>query len=168
MGSSLFKDSRFFAEADFKQRFNALSFPKDQRALILEVIFGKRYFSCWTDQRLSAAAANYECAEPNLQLIDESLSEAAERKLLQAAEGVSVLSAPASAFDNRLSISVSKSSSGQTAQLRNATSIDTVRQWIASERGHYDRNSQSAPRDFHTILAKQPKRFRMTGKSKHS
>jgi hypothetical protein len=164
IGVSLFKDSRFFAEADFKQRFNSLSFPKDQRALILEVAFGKRYFKCWTDERLSAEAANYECADPNLQLNDETLSEAAERKLVETGEAVSLLSAPESIFAQRASLSVSKLSSGQVAQLGNASSIDTVRQWISAERGNYDPNSQSAPRDFQTILTREPTRFRATGK----
>jgi hypothetical protein len=164
IGSSLFKDSRFFAQAGFKRTFNALSFPKDQRALILELAFGRRYFRCWTDERLSTQTENYSCADPNLQLIDESLSEAAERKLAEAAEGVALLSAPASAFDNRPTLTVSKLSSGGVAQLRNATSIETVRQWIASERGHYDPNSRSAPRDFQTVLVKEQGRFRATGR----
>jgi hypothetical protein len=164
VGPSLFKDSRFFSRPDVVRRFNSLAFPKDQRALMRDLVFGSRYYKCWTPMRLSTETDNYACADPQLDLIDESLSEAAERKLAQAADAVSVLSAPNSAFQNKRLLTVSKLSSGQTIELRNATSVETVTQWIVLERGHYNLDSQSAPRDFQTVLIKDPARFRATGR----
>src|SRR5713101_1401402 len=164
VGSSLFKDSRFFSDPSFIQSFNGLSFPKDLRALMRDLVFGSRYYKCWTPERLSTETENYACADPNLDLLDESLSEAAERKLAQAAEAVSLLSAPESAFHNKTLITVSKLSSGQAVELRNASSIETITQWIICERWYYNPNSQSAPRDFQTVLIKELGRFRATGK----
>ena len=162
--SSLFKDSRFFYRPDVIQRFNSLAFPKDQHALMRELIFGNRYYRCWTQTRFSTETENYACADPILDIVDQSLSEAAERKLLQPAEAVSVLSAPDSAFRDKRSMNILKQSSGQAVELRNATSIAMVMEWIVAERGYYDRNSQSAPRDFQTVLVKDTGRFRTTSR----
>lgn len=160
----LFKDSRFFLRPEVKERFNSLAFPKDQRALMRMLVFGSEYYRCWTQGRLSDETEDYSCADPQLPLRDESLSEAAERKLAQAAEAVAVLSAPGSAFRSQRLISISKLSSGEDVELRNASSVEVVRQWIVSERGHYSVTSQSAPRDFQTVMIKEPDRFRATGK----
>jgi hypothetical protein len=164
IGSLRLKDSRFFSQPDTIRRFNALAFPKDQRALMQDLVFGSRYYNCWTQGRFSIEAENYACADPALDLLDESLSEAAERKLAQAAEAVSVLSAPDSAFRDKRLVTVSKLSSGQAVELRNASSVEAVMQWIVSERGYYDLNSQSAPLDFQTVLVKDPGRFHGTGR----
>ena len=40
----LFKDSAFFFEPRFTSRFNSLGFPKDQQALIRELVFSDRYY----------------------------------------------------------------------------------------------------------------------------
>jgi hypothetical protein len=164
VGSLLFKDSRFFSQPDTIRRFNALAFAKDQRALMRQLVFGSQYYNCWIPGRLSIETENYACADPALNLLDESLSEAAERKLAHAGEAVSVLSAPGSAFHDKRLVTVSKLSSGQAVQLRNASSVEAVTEWIVSERGHYDPSSQSAPRDFQTVLLKAPNRFRVTAK----
>jgi excinuclease UvrABC nuclease subunit len=164
LGSTLLKDSRFFSNPDVIRRFNSLAFPKDQRALMRDLVFGNRYYRCWTQGRVSIGTESYTCVEPALNLVDESLSEAAERKLSEAGEAVSLLSAPGSAFHNKASVTISKLSSGQAVELRNASSIETITAWIVSERGHYDLNSQSAPRDLQTVLIKYPDRFRQTGK----
>jgi hypothetical protein len=168
VGSLLLKDSRFFARAEFLRQFNSIAFPedfpRDQRALLRELVFGNRYYRCWTPDRLSDEAETYSCADPALNLLDESLSEAAERKLVQAAEAVSLLSAPDSPFRDKRLVTVSKHSSGQAVELRNASSVEAVMRWIVSERGYYDVNSQSAPLDFQTVLVKEPGRFQGTGR----
>jgi len=168
VGSLLFKDSRFFSRPDTIRRFNAIAFPrefpKDQRALVRQLVFGSQYYNCWVPGRLSIETENYACADPALNLLDESLSEAAERKLSHAGEVVSVLSAPGSAFHDKRLVTVSKLSSGQAVELRNASSVEAVTEWIVSERGYYDPDSQSAPRDFQTVLLKAHNRFRVTAK----
>src|SRR5690349_34884 len=62
----LFRDSLFFSQVYFRQRFNSLSFPKDQRALIQELVFGNRYYKCWRAERLSGQDDNYTSANPIL------------------------------------------------------------------------------------------------------
>jgi hypothetical protein len=159
----LYKDSGFFSHPDFKQRFNSLSFPKDQRALIREVAFGSRYYRCWRPDRVSRDSEDYFCSNPSLELRDESICEAAERKVANIQASVSLVSAHDSAFGHGLPVRVSKVSTAQTVEIGNATCLDAVKRWIASERGYYDPNSRSAPRDFQTVLQKAPERFRPTG-----
>ena len=163
-GASLFKDSRFFASANFLMRFNALSLAKDQRALIRELAFSSKYFRCWIQERVSLEADPYRCANPIVDLRDESLGEAAERGLAGMEEQVSILSASDSVFRNSNTLRVSKVSSGQTVELDNATSIQVVRHWIVSRRGNYNPNSQAAPHDFQTVLVKDSGRFRQTNR----
>ena len=159
----LFKDSYFFAQGSFIQRFHTLSFPKDLRALILDLVFGNRYYKCWRPNRLSDETDNYTCLAPALALQDESVCEAAEQKLLDATASVSILSASDSSFNND-PITISKISSGAEIELKNAISIETVKQWIAAQRGYYDRGSNFAPKDFQTILQKAPAQFQATGR----
>jgi hypothetical protein len=163
-GFSLLKDSRFFGDHSFSRQFNHLGLPRDQHALILQVVFGNRYYKCWTEDRASNEAERYTCADPSLDLVDESLSEAAERQFRQGADRVSILSASDSAFHNKKSINLTKNSTQQSVELRNAVSLDAVREWLAAERGFYDPASRSAPHDFQTVLVKQANRFRATGK----
>jgi hypothetical protein len=164
VGVSLFKDSRFFSRPEVIRRFNAVGFPKDERALMLDLVFGSRYYKCWTQQRLSIETDDYACADPPAELLDESLGEAAERQLVQVAAVVSVLSAPGSAFHNKDLLKISKLASAQVVDLRNASALQSITRWIVSERGYYDLDSQSAPRDFQTVLLKDPDRFRATAK----
>ena len=163
VGALLLKDSRFFVRPEVIQRFNSISFPKDERALIRSLVFGNRYYRCWTEGRLSVTTENYICLNPALNLLDESLSEAAERKIVFTTEDVGVLSADDSSFHTEKLI-ISKSSSGESVELSNATSVDHVMKWIVSQRGYYNLDSRSAPRDFQTVLMKDSSRFRATGK----
>ena len=160
----LFRDSGFFFGGDFKRRFNSLGFPEDVRALIRQLVFSERYYNCWRPQRVSNDSDLYSCANPPLQTHDESICEAAEQKLRNTEWAISLVSAVDSAFGNQDQIQISKDASCQVAELRNATSITMVKQWIAEQRGYYDPSSSSAPRDFQTILEKSPERFSPTGK----
>jgi len=160
----LFKDSGFFLQDTFKQRFNALAFPKDQRALIQELAFGNRYYRCWRPERVSDAADNYTCAAPVLHLNDVSICEAAERTLADPPNSVSLLTPSGSAFGVASPLNFVKVSSQQAIQLANAAGLEAVRKWLAAQRGHYDPTSSSAPRDFQTVLRKDDQRFRDTGK----
>ncbi len=160
----LFRDSVFFSQAYFRQRFNSLSFPKDQRALIQELVFGSRYYKCWRPERLSGQTDDYTSANPILQLRDESIGEAAETMLQHPTASVSLLSAPDSAFSDIDPLAVSKALTQQAVQLRNASSVAVIKRWIIGQRGYYDPSSTSAPRDFQTILAKSPQRFCITSK----
>ncbi len=158
----LLKDSAYFSQGQFKQRFNAISLPKDQRALISEVVFGNRYYSCWRPTRVSLDTEQYSCALPPLQTQDTSICEAAERRLTAQGEKVFLLSAPNSAFAQQNTVNVLKTSSQQAAPLPNAAALEVIVRWLASERGNYDRSSASTPRDFQTVLQKNQARFRPT------
>src|ERR1700722_6199735 len=116
VGASLLKDSRFFSKPEFLQRFNKLSLPKDQRALIRELAFGNRYFKCWIQERVSTDAGRYRCTAPDFEMFDESICEAAERKLGAVTESISVLSASDSAFKKGGTLSVLKVSTARTAE----------------------------------------------------
>ncbi|MEK6288032.1 MAG: hypothetical protein AABO57_20115 [Acidobacteriota bacterium] len=163
-GTILFKDSHFFLTADFAREFNALSLPKDVRALIRELVFGERYYRCWRPERLSNDIDQYTCHEPVLALQDHSICEAAERKILDNGLEASLLSAEDSAFQDRYQISVSKDRTRQQIELRCLSSLSLVRRWVTEQRGYYDPASAVAPKDFQTILLKLPDRFRATSK----
>src|SRR6266849_4978656 len=75
------RDGEFFRRAGFAQRFNHLRLAGDLKPLIRQLAFSNRYWSCWRPERVSVAADVYECAAPAMDLCDESVSEAAERKL---------------------------------------------------------------------------------------
>jgi len=79
-------------------------------------------------------------------------------------ESLSLLSAPDSSFDHIDPIVVTKGSTQQSVDLRNATSIQLVKQWIVGQRGYYNPASTYAPRDFQTVLLRAPHRFHPTGK----
>src|SRR5262245_35839871 len=86
----LLRDSNFFLQPVFLERFHSIALPKDQRALILELVFSERHYKCWRPNRVSNAIDEYSCSAPPLNLRDESLSEAAERMLQNGAITVSV------------------------------------------------------------------------------
>jgi hypothetical protein len=159
----LFRDSDFFSSGYFAKQFSSLSFPKDERALIQEIAFGTRYYKCWRPQRISSAADTFACVIPVMQLRDDSICEATERKLADATISIRLLSAADSAFHSD-PLNVSKESTNETVELTNDTSIQGVRRWIAAQRGYYDRTSHSAPKDFQTVLLKATERFRTTAK----
>lgn len=160
----LFKDSRFFFSAEFAQEFNALGFPKDIRALIRQLVFGERYYKCWRPQRLSNDDEVYTSVDPRLKSQDQSICEAAERKLRNNNQSASILSSTDSPFRDRYEITISKNSTNQLAQLRGLTSVEMVENWIAEQRGYYDPRSAAPPKDFQTVLIRSHGRFRATGK----
>lgn len=162
--TSLFRDSIFFLNPEFKRRFNSLRFPSDQQGLIRSLVFSERYYKCWRPRRISTDSDTYTCHEPEGQHCDESICEATEQKIQDGTAIISLLSASDSAFRDRNSVSVSKDSTGHRIELRGLTSLTMIRQWIAEQRGYYDPNSATAPKDFQTILGKSPDRFRATGK----
>lgn len=163
--ATLLKDSNFFFNPAFLGRFNNVGFPKDQRALIRELVFGARFYRCWRPDRHSEDHEDYSCAAPEVIFRDESVGEAAERQSGDNTAFLAVLSASESPFGNKERLVVTKISSGSAAELRNASSIGSIKTWIANQRGYYDPDSRSAPRDFQTVLEKAPGRFRSTGRS---
>jgi hypothetical protein len=162
--ATLFKDTNFFSQGDFAAKFNTLGLPSDVRGLIRELSFGSRYYRCWRPGRLSDNAETYSCAQPVLpQLQDESICEAAERRLLDASTAISLLSASDSTFTAN-QIALSKTSTQEAVSVANAIDLDAVRRWLAAQPGQYNRTSTGAPRDFQTILGKAPQRFQPTGR----
>src|SRR5260370_3882215 len=93
----LFRDSEFFLQPAFKQRFNTLGLPKDVRSLIRDLVFSTRYYSCWRPGRQSERDEIFSCGRPNVELRDESVAEAAERRLRDAHALIAILSAADSA-----------------------------------------------------------------------
>jgi hypothetical protein len=162
-GASLFRDSSFFLNAEFKRRFNSLSLPGDQRGLIRALVFGERYYHCWRPERISTDSDIYTCHGPEGQHLDNSMCEAAERKIQDDTSMVSLLSAADSEFRDQELVSISKDSTGQRIELRGVSSLPTLKKWITEQRGYYDPNSETAPRDFQTVLEKSPDRFLATG-----
>jgi hypothetical protein len=163
-GAALFKDCDFFRSSDFAREFNALGLPMDIRALIRDLVFGERYFRCWRPQRLSNDVDRYTVEEPAFRLHDQSICEATERKIRDNRLSASVVSSADSAFSDRYQISVSKDATGQQIELRGLTSTAMVGRWISEQRGYYDPASTAAPKDFQTVLIKEPDRFRGTSK----
>jgi hypothetical protein len=90
----LLKDSAYFSQAQFEQRFNTIAFAKDQRALIAQVVFSNRYYSCWRPTRVSLDTEQYSCQLPPLHMQDTSICEAAERRLATQGETVFLLRPP--------------------------------------------------------------------------
>lgn len=160
----LFRDSAFFGHPTFKKSFNGLTIPSDVRGLIRELVFGDRYYQCWRASRLSTEDEFFSCEVLALTFYDESVSEAAERSLRNGLMPIALLSATDSVFGSVPELPLAKESSGEVTKLPNVT-LNNVNAWIASQRGHYDRASSFAPRDFQTILGKDPGRFRPTGKT---
>jgi len=165
-GEPVFRDARYFLSIEFKRRFNHLAFPSEQRALVQSLVFSDRYCPCWTPLRESDSDTEYSCEDPMTALIDESLSEAAERARTNEPLSVAAISAFNSTFGNRLRLNVSSTAwNGVHVELLNATAVAAAREFIAQRRGHYDRMSRVAPRDFQTILEKDTQRFLRTGRT---
>ena len=161
---AVFRDGSYFLRGEFKRRFNSLAFPKDQRALVQSLIFSDRYCPCWRPQRVSNAEVEYSCVDPALALSDESICEAAERARLTEPLSVVAISTADSVFGRGRRITVgSMAWDGAVVELRNAAGLIAAKEFIAQQRGHYDTTSDSAPRDFQTVLEKDPSRFRRTG-----
>lgn len=157
--AAVFRDGDFFLSGRFKQRFNALVFPKDLRALVLPLVFSDRYCRGWRPERVSVAEAQFRCHDPALHLRDESMAEATERRHQDQAATVGLLSAADSRFGDARQVQVSKEGWPDAVALWNASSLQAIRSWISEQRGYYDRNSTVAPKDFQTVLGKQPGRF---------
>jgi hypothetical protein len=164
-GDQVFRDGRYFLSTEFKRRFNTLAFPKDQRALVLSLVFSDRYCPCWTPRRESDSQTEYSCEDPAAALIDESLCEAAERARANLPLSVAAISTLDSVFGDRLQLRVSSGTwNGVQVELRNATALAVAREFIAQRRGQYDRTSHASPRDFQTILERDTARFLRSGR----
>jgi hypothetical protein len=157
--TSVFRDGVFFQSGTFKQRFNNLAFPKDVRALVLLLIFSDRYCRCWRSTRISTTDDTFSCHNPAMHLRDESMAEGAERRNRDQATIVSLLSAADSRFGGIENVQIRKDGWPNAIDLWNTSSLRTVSFWISQQRGYYDRNSTAAPKDFQTVLEKQPARF---------
>jgi hypothetical protein len=162
--AALFRDSRFFVSGHFKRRFNLIGFPKDQRAVVQRLVFSEEYCRCWTPARISNAESAYSCLKPPIDLKDESLCEAAETKNAHSEAAIVMISAFDSTFGGHDPVEVAKTDWNGAIELRNATSLAAIKEYIAEQRGYYDPVSRVAPKDFQTVLAKAPTRFRRTGK----
>lgn len=162
--AELYRDSYFFEGANFKQRFGPAiaGLNPEIRQGLRQVAFSERYWKCWRSDRVSEEDEAYMCQQPIFTLSDASLCEAAERKFLNGNLAVGVVSAADSAFAHNNQLRVSKNNVGQVALLPNGITTDAVLHWLAHQRGHYDRTSASAPKDFQTVLVKDAARFRRT------
>lgn len=160
---TVFRDSAYFRTGDFAGKFNSLTFPKDQRALVQNLVFSNRYSICWRSQRISSAENQYSCVDPVLTLNDESGCEAAENARVSEALSVVLISAADSVFGGKPRIGITTVGWDGPVELHNAFETTFVQQFIAQQRGHYDRASRSSPRDFQTILEKDRARFRRIG-----
>jgi len=158
----LFRDSAFFQQPAFKQRFNGLGLGQDVRPLVRELVFGNRYYTCWRPVRRSDQDEVFVCALPAGDFQDESVSEAAERQLIDGNAVLAVLSAPNSAFATKATLAITKTSSATRTQLTNLC-VPDVGHWVSAQRVYYDPASTSAPKDFQTVLLREPERFRPTG-----
>jgi hypothetical protein len=160
----LFRDSYFFQHGATKARFNALPLPKDIRASIRDMIFSDKVFGCWRPERLSDAEHEFHCINPAAALRDESLSEAAEQRSSVAIPPVAVMSAERSQFGPPNELKVLRDGWASAADIRNFSSLESVKQWLAREKGTYNRDTaRDPPKDFQTVLEKQPERFRFSG-----
>lgn len=162
-GAMLFRDSEAFQKYEFITHFNALGLPSDVRPLIRAMVFGERYYECWRPNRQSERNEVFSCDQPACHLQDESLAEAAERKLRDSRSEIAVVSAAGSAFGSERALAIRRTCSSGSAELPNVIG-PRVGEWIASQRGFYDRASRSAPRDFQTVLQREPERFKASGK----
>ncbi|RRK00193.1 hypothetical protein Ga0100230_019720 [Opitutaceae bacterium TAV3] len=104
----------------------------------------------------------YTCHNPQLTLQDESLAEAAEVGL-QRAPDTGIVSASSSIHFSEGSIVITKTATRQVSKLKNVISLENIQRWVSQQRGYYDPRSKSAPKDFQTVLVKNPTRFRKTG-----
>lgn len=167
--AQLFRDSEYFIGEEFRAKFQSAlaGTPPDIRSKAREVAFSDRYWRCWRPEKVSVDGEQFICEELSLVLNDDSLCEAAARKLPCGELAVGVVSAPDSTFAEHARLHVRKESTPERAELRNATSAATVQQWVAQEHGYYSPTSRVAPLDFQTVLLKEPDRFWKTGRLWH-
>lgn len=121
-------------------------------------------WKCWRGQRISSLAHDYCCQDPNLVFRDASICEATELKHRDTALASGLLSAADSPFANRQILKTKKVSEADWVELQNSESVETVRLWIAQQKGYFDPALNLAPRDYQTILEKNPDRFSRTGR----
>ena len=158
------RDDEFFHKPEFTQRFNHLKLARDTRALVQQLAFTPRYYEAWRPERMSSDVDVYACAEPVIDLQDESASEAAERKLCEAGLEILLFGAKDSAFGSVQPVHINRKASPQPiATLTNVSEIESLKKWLSRQRGYYDLDSPASPRDFQTVLEKVP-RFSFTGK----
>jgi hypothetical protein len=164
-GGTIYRDGSYFVTADFKQRFNSTSLrlPPQEKALLRSLVFREGDWRCWRPQRVSAQSDDYRCADPSFAARDESICEASEVKLRQNADA-GMVSAADSQFANKPVLRITGGSASQQVELRNNHSIESVREWIAQQRGFFDSSANEVPRDYQTILEKDTNRFRRTGR----
>ena len=160
-----YRDSEFFRLHQFIIRFNGTGFRKEVRPLVRSLVFSNRYSQCWRPHRISDSQDEFHCENPAMELRDESLCEASVRKSLKREETFVLVSAPDSQFGTEGLIRTHKAGCDVPAELLNSTTLTRLRAWIAERREHYDRKSTVSPRDFQTVLEKNPARFRRTGKT---
>ncbi|PZR75263.1 MAG: hypothetical protein DLM73_05760 [Chthoniobacterales bacterium] len=159
------RDDTFFTNPAFSQRFNHCHFPKDVRALVRQLVFSDRYCATWLPERLSVETDIYECNHPEVELQDESASEAAERKLRNAALEILLFSVADSAFGGVQTVQIKlKAASAAVVSLPNLSNSPDLSRWLSQQHGYYDPDSPAAPRDFQTVLEQAPARFTFTGK----
>jgi hypothetical protein len=165
----LLKDSCFFLGPDFKRRFqpSMAGFNPQIRAVLREIAFSERYWKCWRPSRVGEDDQLFVCENVGLELIDETLCEAAERDLRAKDTRVRTVSAPDSECGKHEWLSLRKVATAERAELPNGTSVGDVRKWIIDERGVYDPSSTVAPLDFQTVLVRDPTRFQRTNRMWH-
>lgn len=164
--SLLFRDGNFFQSGEFAKRFNLLfgMLPPDLRSRIREMSFSERYWKCWRPERVSDPEEAYECEPPGRDLRDCSISEGAEYMLQIAGDPVGAASAADSCFGQSRRIRAKKSVSGEAVELVCISELRSWQQVLASQRGHFDPTLNQVPRDFQTVLVKDPVRFRSVGR----
>ena len=164
--TKLLLDGEFFQSGEFKQRFNH-SFGQispQLKGLARQMVFSDRYCKCWRPNRVSDPEATYHCRPPDELRSDCSISEGAERVILGETAWVGVLSAADSAFGQSDRIHATRTNDNKEVELFNVTNLVEWRKAISTQRGHFDPASNEVPRDFQTILGKDPVRFARTGK----
>ena len=166
VSTGLFRDSFFFFGQEFAKRFGPTigQVSPELRPLLRQVAFSDRYYKCWRPEMTLNREEAYHCASPELAMRDESVCEAAERKIREAGPILAVVSAPDSIFAGKAQLLIIKDCTHQEAELWNADSVAAVRQWIVQDKGYYDPVSKEAPRDFQTVLEKDSQRFSRTNR----
>jgi len=165
-GVNVFKDGNFFMSPNFKIRFNNIpnGLPPDEKALLRSLLFREHTWKCWRGSRTSSPHQDYCCQDPNSAFRDASICEATELKHQHADLASGLISAADSQFANKQQLATKKTSETNWVELRNNSSAEEVRLWLAQQKGYFDPNLNLAPRDYQTILEKEPGRFTRTGR----
>ena len=96
---------------------------------------------------------------------DVSICEVAEIKRRNVEVIAGLLSAPDSQFGNNSLIRLKKANEVNWVEVQNSESVESIRSWIAQQRGFFDPGLNTAPKDYQTILEKAPHRFQRTGRT---